>query len=105
MRPVELQRAFYDMVMESQFWSPSQLEAYQRTQLEQLLRHARTNAPFYETRLDPVFRADASIDWSRWRQLPTVKRSDMIAHREPMQARAMPAGHGRTGVLSTSGST
>lgn len=105
MHPAELERAYYDMVMESQFWSPSQLESYQRTQLSQLLRHARTNVPFYQMRLDPVFRADGSIDWSAWRQLPTVKRSDMIAHRDAMQARQLPPGHGRTSVLSTSGST
>lgn len=105
MHPTELQRAFYDMVMESQYWTPSQLEAYQRTQLEQLLRHARVNVPFYERRLDAVFRADGSVDWSRWRQLPTVKRSDLVEHRKAMQARHAPPGHGRTGVLSTSGST
>lgn len=105
MHPAELQRAFYDMVMESQFWSPSQLESYQRTQLEQLLRHARANVPFYERRLDPVFRPDGSIDWGRWGELPIIKRADLVAHRDAMQARQLPPGHGPTNVLSTSGST
>jgi len=105
MHPAELQRAFYEMLMESQFWSRSQLEAYQRTQLEQLLHHARKNVPFYERRLDPVFRPDGSIDWSRWRELPLIRRADMISHRDAMQARVLPPGHGTTVVLKTSGSS
>ncbi len=30
--------------------------AFQSSQLEQLLRHARANVPFYKTRLDCLFR-------------------------------------------------
>jgi len=105
MTPQELQRQFYEMLLESQFWSPGQLADYQRSQIEQLLRHARRNAPFYETRLDPVFRADGSIDWDRWHELPIVRRADMVAHREAMLARELPPGHGATSVIGTSGST
>lgn len=105
MHPLELQRAFYEFVMESQYWAPSQLQSYQFAQLEQLLRHARSQVPFYETRLDPVFRPDGNVDWSRWRELPTVKRADMVKHRDAMQARKLPPGHGATSVLTTSGST
>ncbi len=101
----ELRRQFYEMLLESQFWSAAQLAAYQRSQMEQLLRHARENVPFYESRLDPVFRADGSIDWSRWNQLPIVRRADMVEHRDAMQARSLPPGHGATGVVATSGST
>lgn len=105
MRTAELQQAFYEMVMQSQFWGASQLADYQRGQLEQLLRHARKNVPFYETRLDPVFRPDGSIDWSRWNRLPTVRRADMRQSRDAMQASVLPPGHGPTTILSTSGST
>lgn len=105
MQPQDLQRAFYEMLMESQFWSPGQLVDYQRSQLEQLLRHARKNVPFYEKRLDPVFTASGDIDWDRWDEIPIVKRSDMLEHREAMLARERPAGHGASGTISSSGST
>lgn len=104
-QPRDLQHEFFDMLMESQFWSPSQILAYQRSQLEQLLRHAKANVPFYEQRLEPVFRPDGSVDWARWRELPIVRRSDMVEHRDAMQARLLPKGHGPVGVIATSGST
>jgi len=96
---------FYDMLLESQFWPRQQLVDYQRSQLEQLLRHARANVPFYETRLDPVFARDGSVDWDKWEQIPIVKRSDLVEHRGAMQARVLPPGHGPVGRSSSSGST
>jgi phenylacetate-CoA ligase len=105
MKPEELQRAFYEMLMESQFWSPSQMQDYQRGQLEQLLRHARKNVPFYEKRLDPVFTASGYIDWDRWEEIPIVGRGDMLQHRDAMLARERPAGHGVSGTIYSSGST
>jgi phenylacetate-CoA ligase len=105
MQPQELQHAFYEMLMESQYWSPQQLQNYQRSQLEQLLRHARKNVPFYEKRLDAVFPASGDIDWGRWEEIPIVKRSDMVEHREAMQATEHPKGHGASGTISSSGST
>jgi phenylacetate-CoA ligase len=105
MELVELQRAFYEMLMESQYWSPSQIVDYQRSQLEQLLRHARKKVPFYQNRLDPVFRPDGSINWDKWEDIPIVKRSDMVEHRDDMLAREQPKGHGAAGTISSSGST
>jgi phenylacetate-CoA ligase len=103
--PRNLTQDFFDMLMESQYWSPATLVTYQREQLEQLLRHARRNVPFYETRLDPVFRAGGGIDWSRWSEVPIVTRADMSENRITMLARELPKGHGRVGTTSTSGST
>lgn len=95
----------YDMLMESQYWPPEQMWAYQRSQLEQLLRHAKANVPFYKTRLDCVFRRDGSIDWDRWEEIPIVTREDLRDRREEMQARVLPQGHGSTASFFTSGST
>lgn len=100
-----LQQQFYEMLMDSQWWSAEQLRDYQRSQLSQLLRHAKKNVPFYEHRLDAVLKPDGDIDWDRWSEIPIVKRSDMVEHREAMQARELPPGHGPTGVFHTSGST
>lgn len=98
-----LQRQFFQMLMESQFWSPKALENYQRSQLAQLLRHARKNVPFYEHRLDAVLEPNGDIDWDRWHEIPIVRRRDMIDHRTAMQARELPPGHGPTGSIETSG--
>ena len=105
MKPEELQRAFYEMLMESQFWSPSQMQDYQRGQLEQLLRHARKNVPFYEKRLDPVFTASGDINWDRWEEIPILRRSDAIEHKAQMRAPRIPAGHGPVQAIASSGST
>ena len=101
---VDAQQIF-DMLMDSQYWPPEQMLEYQRSQLEQLLRHARTNVPFYKTRLDCVFRRDGSIDWDCWAEIPIVTRADLRDRRNEMQATVLPPGHGPTGVISSSGST
>lgn len=101
----DLQHQFYDMLMRSQYWSAERMQIHQRSQLTQLLRHARQNVAFYETRLDAVFRPDGEIDWNRWRELPILTRADMRNHREAMQARELPPGHGATRTFASSGST
>jgi phenylacetate-CoA ligase len=100
-----LQRQFYEMLMESQWWSPHELRNYQRSQLSQLLRHARKNVPFYEHRLDAVVKANGDIDWDRWNEIPIVRRQDIVEHGPRMLATALPAGHGPTSQSSTSGTS
>ena len=60
---------------ETQYLSPARLQAYQRRLLARLLDHARRETAFYADRLDPVMRADGSIDWDRWQELPILTRS------------------------------
>ena len=95
----------YQFLMESQHWPPGQMLDYQRSQLEQLLRHAKAQVPFYETRLDVLFDSHGNIDWSRWDQVPILKRTDVATHYDALQAKALPPGHGKTLTASTSGST
>lgn len=101
----DLLHQFYDMLMESQYWSADRMREYQHEQLEHLLRHARANSPFYATRLDPVFGARSQIDFSRWREIPIVKRRDLAEHREAMLAANVPPHHGKAGDFTTSGSS
>jgi phenylacetate-CoA ligase len=101
----EFQRRYYEMLLKSQWWTAEQMAEYQRRQLTKLLNHARSTVPFYRDRLDAVFRPDGSIDFSRWTELPIVKRADLSARREEMLSEAPVAGHGRVGVIRTSGST
>ncbi len=100
-----LQRQFFEMLMDSQWWSADALRDYQRSQLEQLLRHAERNVPFYERRLDAVLKPNGDIDWDRWTEIPVVKRQDMIDHRDAMLARELPRGHDPVATMHTSGST
>ncbi|MFT3672527.1 hypothetical protein [Aestuariivirga sp.] len=95
----------FAFLMESLHWDHVRLQAYQRSQLEQLLRHAKAQVPFYEKRLDVLFRPDGTIDWSRWNEVPVLTRADLRDHGDELIARILPPGHGRTGDFYSSGST
>ncbi|HVG52705.1 MAG TPA: hypothetical protein VM867_13810 [Xanthobacteraceae bacterium] len=53
----EIIQKFFGTLQQTQFLQPQQLAAYQRRQLEPLLRHARAHVPFYRDRgrLDAIF--------------------------------------------------
>ena len=99
------QGKIFDMLMESQFWPPETMLAFQRTQLTQLLFHARENVPFYKTRLDPLFRKNGDIDWSLWHEIPIVTRADLRDRRNELLATKLPPGHGPSEAFTTSGSS
>ncbi len=101
----DLQRDFFEMLMESQWWSAKALLDYQQSQLRQLLVHARENVPFYHDRLNAVLKPNGDVDWDRWTEIPIVRRQDMIDHREAMLSPVLPPGHGPMADLKTSGST
>ena len=105
MKEADLQHQFYDMLMESQYWSPERMQDHQRGQIEQLLQHARANVPFFETRLDAALDAAGNVDWGRWREIPIMRRSDLIEHKEALRAKVLPPGHGPVGAIRSSGST
>lgn len=100
-----LQKQISGFLLESQHWSADMLLAYQRSQCAQLLRHARENVPFYNTRLDPIFRTNGDIDWSRWQEIPIVVRADLKENGQAMMAKSLPEGHGPHYEAASSGST
>jgi phenylacetate-CoA ligase len=100
-----LRQRIYEMLMESQFWPPAQMLEFQRSQLAQLLRHARETVPFYKTRLAPLFEKNDEINWDRWHEIPIVTRADLREHRPELLTRELPPGHGPTKEFSTSGSS
>ncbi|MEP7174166.1 MAG: hypothetical protein ABI705_11815 [Aestuariivirga sp.] len=104
-RTPPLRQRIYEMLMESQYWPPEQMLAYQRSQLAQLLRHAKATVPFYKTRLDPVFKRNGEIDWDRWHEIPIVTRADLRDRRDEMQATSLPPGHGPSKTFYSSGSS
>lgn len=101
----DVPQQFYEMLLESQWWTVDELRRYQRNQLRQLLCHAKANVPFYESRLDAVIKPDGDIDWDRWHEIPVLRRSDIVEHGDKMIAREVPAGHGSTSTSSTSGTS
>jgi phenylacetate-CoA ligase len=103
-KPSLLQK-IYEMMIESQHWPSGAMQSYQRSQLVQLLRHARDQAPFYRQRLDPVLMQNGEIDWSRWNEIPIVTRVDLRDRHDEMLASALPPGHGPAKEFRTSGST
>ena len=101
----ELSKQFYDMLQESQWWSEDAISNYQRSQLSQLLRHARANVPYYQDRLAPIFKSNGEINWDRWTDIPIVRRQDIVDHGDKMLARVLPKGHESTTQSSTSGTS
>jgi phenylacetate-CoA ligase len=95
----------YRMLLDSLHWTPSQLLEFQRSQLAQLLLHAKTNVPFYRTRLDCMFRSDGTIDWERWTDIPILTRSDLRDNGKLLLAKRWPDGHGKVASFESSGST
>jgi phenylacetate-CoA ligase len=85
--------------------SSEDLAAYQRSQLEQLLRFAQAQAPFYKNRLAPLFRKNGAIDWQRWQELPILTRADIKENGDAMMPKTLPAGHGPTYAKASSGTT
>jgi phenylacetate-CoA ligase len=91
----------------AQFWPPERMVEHQRRLLEPLLRHARTHVPFYRDggRLEPLFRANGTIDWARWQQVPRLSRSDVQKAGEQLRAQWTAAEHGHVERHVTSGSS
>jgi phenylacetate-CoA ligase len=101
----DLQRRFYEMLVDSQWWSADALQNYQRSQLGQLVRHAKANVPFYRHRLDALFAPNGDVNWDRWSEIPIVVREDLHSRRAAMQTLEYVPGHGAVAVSFTSGST
>lgn len=95
----------FQMLMESLSWTPSTLQDFQRSQLQQLLRHAREQVPFYKTRLDCVFRSDGTINWDRWTEIPILTRADLRDKGKQLLAKKLPPAHGNVTSFKSSGST
>ena len=81
-----------------------ELAAYQEQLLEELVRHASANVPFYRERLACLSAGDG-LDLSHWNEVPILEREEAIALGPALRASHVPEGYG--GVLETwtSGST
>jgi phenylacetate-CoA ligase len=96
---------FLKALEETQYLSPARLQAYQRRLLSRLLDHARSETDFYAGRLDVVMRADGSIDWDRWQEVPILTRAEAQDNFAALCARSLPPAAGGTSEDTSSGST
>ena len=96
---------FLTALDETQYLAPDRMQAYQRRLLDRLLRHARSQTAFYADRLAPLFRADDSIDWDRWTEIPILTRAEAQENAEALKAREVPPIAGESHTSTTSGST
>ncbi|MGZ5803457.1 MAG: phenylacetate--CoA ligase family protein [Xanthobacteraceae bacterium] len=103
------EQLYLDSLRQSQWLPPERLKQYQLPLLENLVRHAARQTDFYPDRLRPLFDVDAlndrPIDWSRWHEVPILRRSHASEHFEALKAREVPAEAGRTAEGMSSGST
>ncbi|MDH3580751.1 MAG: hypothetical protein OEM91_09030, partial [Hyphomicrobiales bacterium] len=103
-RADEMVLQFRDVLKETERFDADELRAYQEKLLEPLLLHARKHAPFYRTRLDPLFDGD-EVDWARWREIPLLTRAEAQAREKALHAKVTPPHLGWVGADETSGST
>jgi phenylacetate-CoA ligase len=96
---------FATVLLKTQSYSADRMQAYQRSLLERLVRHARAEVPFYRTRLDPLFGPDDAIRWEAWTDVPTITRFEAQQAGEALFARSTPTETGGFVEDSTSGST
>jgi phenylacetate-CoA ligase len=100
-----LRQRIYEMLMESQYWPAQQMLEFQRSQLTQLLKHAKETVPFYKTRLNCMFKKNGDMDWDRWNEIPIVTRADLRDRHDEMLTTSLPEGHGPTKTIHSSGSS
>lgn len=88
----ELTQGFYATLQKTPFLSREAIVDYQRKLLEKLLRHARTQVPYYRDsgRLDVLFGADGKIDWSRWPLVPILTRRAAQDNEDRLRAEKLP---------------
>jgi phenylacetate-CoA ligase len=94
-----------DLMLQSQYWPSADLQAFQRTQLGQLLKHTYEKSPFYKDRLKLLFDHNGDIDWNRWTDVPIIKRVDLRDHGKEMLVGTLPPLHEPVKEFHTSGSS
>ncbi len=90
----------------SQWWPAETLRAWQMRQLGVLLAHAAKTVPFYGDRLRAAGLVPGKpLTPEIWPRIPILTRAEVQNAGAALHSTALPAGHGRTGKISSSGST
>jgi phenylacetate-CoA ligase len=91
---------------QSQWWTPDRLLAQQFLQLNNLASHAYRTVPFYKERLAAAgYETGIEVTPALWSRLPVLTRRDVQQAGAALNSGNVPAAHGSTAKLSSSGST
>ena len=94
--------ALLAQLQHAEYSSPQSLREHQDRQLRALCAHARGEVPFYRERLKMLGRA---LDLSRWHEVPILERAELQQIGPALRASRYPPEHGKTRLITTSGST
>src|SRR5688572_29339894 len=97
-------RKFYDSLMRLERLPSEKIQAYQNSQLQQLLAHAAKEVPFYRQPLNSIRHQNDKFKLDRWQELPMVSRPVIAGNWESFQSENLPQGHKAIIESTTSGS-
>ena len=90
----------------TQWWHPEEVLRWQLLQLGALLSHAHRTTPFYRDRLiEAGVKPGEPVDLETWSRIPPLQRADIQAAGRDLESGDLPADHGWTEEVFTSGST
>jgi phenylacetate-CoA ligase len=98
-------RDFLDFLRQTPYRGADWMHDYQNGLLEDLLRHARDQVPFYRDRLGAVFSPDRRFNRGLWQELPILTRLAAQQAGADLYARETPTDSGDWNEQQTSGST
>ncbi|HEX5779743.1 MAG TPA: hypothetical protein VFY21_12960, partial [Xanthobacteraceae bacterium] len=81
------------------------LSRYQERLVQDLVRFAHAQVPFYRDRLARLFVGHGIVDLSRWTEIPILERAEVVEHAAAMRAKAVPDERGAVAEFRTSGAT
>lgn len=96
---------FAEILKTTETLSPSKMQAYQRRLMERLVRHAKTEVPFYENRLNALFGPKDTIKWNAWTDIEPFTRAQAQEAGDSLFAKTSPSQAGSYATETTSGST
>jgi phenylacetate-CoA ligase len=97
-------RKFYESLLRSERLPLHKIEAYQASQLQQLLAHTAKEVPYYRNILSRLRMSDGTFDLTRWTEIPVVSRPEVSGRWDAFQSEHLPEGHRSILESTTSGS-
>lgn len=102
---IQKAKKFVEVLKTTETLPPAKMQAYQRRLQERLVRHARQQVPFYETRLNALFGPKDTIRWEAWADIEPFTRAQAQDAGEALFAKSSPPQAGDYAIETTSGST
>ncbi len=96
---------YLTMIEEIESFPPALLSRYQERLVQDLVRFAHAQVPFYRDRLARLFVGHGIVDLSRWTEIPILDRAEAAEHAAAMRAKAVPDERGAVAEFRTSGVT